>query len=211
MAGATEVAPRQRARTRVPCREHRRAASHSGDRTPVKHVKGDEPTELGVYRVLQVLPAAETPVLKAAFRALARRYHPDGEVPDMTRMAVLNTAYALVRTAEMRQAYDRRRSGPRPVGPGFAANRVNVGPGLEPAPHAPFARAAERTGREAGPESPVMDFGRYLGWSLAQVARQDPDYLRWLSRHSAGLRFRNEIRRLLPNDPDLTRRSNLVA
>ena len=129
----------------------------------------------------------------------------------MTRMAVLNTAYALVRTADMRRAYDRRRSGPRPVGPGFAANSVNVGPGLEPAPHAPFARAAERTGREAGQESPVLGFGRYLGWSLAQVARHDPDYLRWLSRHSAGLRFREEIQRLLPNEPDLMRRSNSVA
>ena len=177
----------------------------------MKHVTGAEPTELDVYAVLQIDPAAETLVLKAAFRALARRYHPDGEVPDMTRMAVLNTAYALVRTAEMRQAYDRRRSRPRPVGPGFAATSVSVGPGLEPAPHAPFARAAERTGREAGPESPVLDFGRYLGWSLAQIARHDPDYLRWLSRHSAGLRFREEIQRLLPNEPDLMRRSNSVA
>jgi hypothetical protein len=126
-------------------------------------------------------------------------------------MALVNRAYALVRTPELRLAYDRQRSGLRAVGPGFPTTSVDVGPGREEAPHAPFARAAQRSGRGAEPASPVLDFGRYLGWSLAQVARQDPDYLRWLFRHSAGLRFRDEIRRLLPNDPDLTRRSNSVA
>ena len=89
--------------------------------------------------------------------------------------------------------------------------RVNVGPGRDSAPHAPFARAAQRGGRGADAASPVLDFGRYLGWSLAEIARHDPDYLRWLSRHSAGIRFRDEIERLLPNEPDLTRRSNSVA
>jgi curved DNA-binding protein CbpA len=145
------------------------------------------------------------------FRALARRYHPDGEAPDMARMAVLNRAYALVRTPELRQAYDQRRSGLRSVGPGFSESRVNVGPGRESAPLAPFARAAHRGGRGHQPASPVLAFGRYLGWSLAEIARHDSDYLRWLSRHSAGLRFRDEIQRLLPNEPDLTRRSNSVA
>jgi len=50
-----------------------------------------------------------------------------------------------------------------------------------------------------------------VGWSLAALARHDPDYLRWLSRHSSGLRFRDEIQRLLPAEPDLTRRANSVA
>jgi hypothetical protein len=126
-------------------------------------------------------------------------------------MALVNRAFALVRTPELRQAYDRARSGLRAVGPGFTKPSVDVVPGRDEARHAPFARAAQRSGRGAESASPVLDFGRYLGWSLVQVARQDPDYLRWLSRHSAGLRFRDEIRRLLPNDPDLTRRSNSVA
>jgi len=122
-------------------------------------------------------------------------------------MAALNRAYALLRTPELRVAYDRGRSGLRPVGPGSTAPEA---PPQRATSHAPFARAAERAGRGGGsePTSPVLDFGRYVGWSLSDLARHDPDYLRWLSRHSAGLRFRDEIQRLLPNDPDLNRRAS---
>ena len=43
----------------------------------------------------------------------------------------------------------------------------------------------------------MIDFGRYAGWKLADVMRLDPDYLRWLSRHSSGVRFRHAILELL--------------
>ena len=62
----------------------------------------------------------------------------------------------------------------------------------------PLTRARE-TGQQD--ESPRLDFGRYTGWSLHDLARHDPDYLRWLSRHSSGVRFRAEILRLLPEGP----------
>jgi hypothetical protein len=39
----------------------------------------------------------------------------------------------------------------------------------------------------------VLAFGRYAGWSLPDLARRDPDYLLWLSRHSSGIRYRTEI------------------
>jgi hypothetical protein len=39
----------------------------------------------------------------------------------------------------------------------------------------------------------VLTFGRYLGWSLRDLARRDPEYLLWLSRHSSGIRYRTEI------------------
>jgi hypothetical protein len=42
-----------------------------------------------------------------------------------------------------------------------------------------------------------LDFGRYTGWSIRALARKDPDYLRWLARHSSGIRFRTEIARIL--------------
>jgi hypothetical protein len=42
-----------------------------------------------------------------------------------------------------------------------------------------------------------LDFGRYAGWTLGDIAREDADYLRWLSRHSAGIRYRSAILRLL--------------
>lgn len=151
------------------------------------------------YRVLQVDREADIDVLRAAYRALARRYHPDGTAPDHARMTAVNAAYAQVRTPELRAAYDRRHLRLQAVGPAGAP------PGFEGA----IARAAERNGRD-GPSS-VLSFGRYAGWSIAQLARHDPGYLRWLSRHSAGLRFRTEIQQHLGHEPDLQRRANATA
>jgi hypothetical protein len=42
-----------------------------------------------------------------------------------------------------------------------------------------------------------LEFGRYAGWALRDLARQDPGYLRWLSRHASGLRYRTEIYQIL--------------
>ena len=42
------------------------------------------------YKVLQVDPGADQLVIQAAYRALARRYHPDGDAPDAIRMAEIN-------------------------------------------------------------------------------------------------------------------------
>jgi hypothetical protein len=66
-------------------------------------------------------------------------------------------------------------------------------------------------GSPSQPGAAALDFGRYAGWRLADVARRDPDYLRWLSRHSSGIRYRQAIAALLPNEPDLVRRSHLVS
>ena len=43
----------------------------------------------------------------------------------------------------------------------------------------------------------VMDYGRYEGWSLADIVRYDDDYLEWLSRTQAGRPLRKEIGELL--------------
>ena len=57
--------------------------------------------------------------------------------------------------------------------------------------------------RRPGPRSiardghTVMDFGRYEGWSLANIARVDEDYLRWLSRMPVGRPLQREISQLL--------------
>ena len=47
----------------------------------------------------------------------------------------------------------------------------------------------------------VLDFGRYAGWSLAQVARVDPGFLEWLSRAPVGRTYRAEIASLLAAIP----------
>ena len=150
------------------------------------------------YLVLQVHHEAEQFVLDAAFRALARRYHPDGLTPEPRRMAAINQAYAQVRTPALRAAYDRQRTAPmRPVGPGHA------GGGAAPPPPGGgvFARGAARRGAQVPPASSMLDFGRYSGWTIEQVAQRDQDYLRWLARHSSGLRFRGEIARTLVDLP----------
>jgi hypothetical protein len=63
-----------------------------------------------LYEVLQVSPNAEAEVLEAAYRRLARKYHPDaGAEPSVERMAELNAAYETLRDSGKRAAYDRRR------------------------------------------------------------------------------------------------------
>jgi hypothetical protein len=59
-----------------------------------------------------------------------------------------------------------------------------VGPGREPALTGSF-------------DPTRLDFGRYAGSTLEELARVDPDYLRWLERHPSGVRYRAEIHRVL--------------
>jgi curved DNA-binding protein CbpA len=172
-------------------------------------------TKLDAYAVLEVDPAAHQIVIRAAYHALARQYHPDGPQPDSDRMAELNHAYDQVRDEERRRAYDERRTalgveagGPMAsVGPGYETSAAPPAPptnGNRAANAGPFARRAEaQAAAENSPDpSGRIDFGRYTGWSLRDLARQDPDYLRWLSRHSSGVRFRAEILRLMPDAAD---------
>jgi curved DNA-binding protein CbpA len=148
------------------------------------------------YRVLQVDASAEPVVIQAAYRALARRFHPDGDRPDSDRMAELNRAYALLRDPESRRRYDLKRSmlHAQPIPVAGSGGRVDAW-----------------TPRRTPTEPAISDFGRYAGWNIGELARHDPDYLRWLSRHSSGIRFREAIARALPFEPDLMRRANSVA
>lgn len=151
--------------------------------------------ERDAYTVLQVDPRAEADVVRAAYRALARRYHPDGAAPDAQRMSEINQAFDQVRTPERRQQYDaaRRRV---PVGPGRPRASTTA---TTTATYDPWAAGpSEAAGPRPDPE--VIDFGRYAGWRIADLARHDPDYLRWLSRHSTGIRFVDAIRRHLPGE-----------
>ena len=43
----------------------------------------------------------------------------------------------------------------------------------------------------------VMDFGRYEGWSLGDIAKLDENYLLWLSRMTIGRPLRKEISEVL--------------
>jgi curved DNA-binding protein CbpA len=140
------------------------------------------PAAFDPYAVLQILPTAEAEVVHAAFRALALKYHPDF---DSTRrgaekMAELNRAYAILRDPQARATHDRARRA--------AATGMSLASMIRPAMAAPPAKPSAGS---------VLDFGRYAGWSLRDLARRDPDYLLWLSRHSSGIRYRTEIYAIL--------------
>lgn len=140
------------------------------------------------YRVLQVVPGADQEVVHAAYRALALKYHPDRDTSGAAarRMAELNEAYRLVRDPVVRGEWDASNGVASPAKPSKATGRgAAAAPGAVPPP--PRASAAGTR----------LEFGRYAGWTLRDLARRDPDYLRWLSRHASGLRYRTEIYQIL--------------
>jgi curved DNA-binding protein CbpA len=156
-------------------------------------------TGTDLYKVLNVDPGADAEVVRAAYRALARRDHPDlsADPAASSKMVELNAAFEVLGDAEHRAVYDQSRMAlavttdtppGRPVAPpaegqaaGPTANRQPLG-----------ARAAAQ-----GQSSTVLQFGRYAGWSLADLARHDPDYLEWLARTMIGHAYQEEIDKLL--------------
>lgn len=204
--------------------------------------------DFDAYKILQVDSEAEDEVIQAAYRRLARKYHPDlatGPEP-AGRMAAINAAWALLGTPAARAAYDRSRG--TTSGPGTAGTR----PPHRPAAHGHEAGApsATGTGRESGgvpppggrpvspprppesvsrdwtsgrstvgggfdqsmrspeglgaagpppgrPSGSVLNFGRYSGWSLGEIARRDLEYIEWLDRMPIGRTYRDEIDAIL--------------
>ena len=63
------------------------------------------------YRTLQVEPSAGLEAIKAAYRRLARLYHPDlNPRPEAAeRMRAINAAYRLLSDPRQRAAYDAQR------------------------------------------------------------------------------------------------------
>ena len=47
------------------------------------------------------------------------------------------------------------------------------------------------------PSGSILNFGRYAGWSLGEIARRDLEYLEWLDRTPIGRPYRDEIDTLL--------------
>jgi curved DNA-binding protein CbpA len=143
------------------------------------------------YKVLQVDPGAHPDVVRAAYRVLARIHHPDVEGGSSEKMIALNNAWAVISDEKMRAAYDRSRAALAPrTGPGSAST---PGPTVRTqtvgAPGSPTSAPTIR--------SSILDFGRYQGWSLEQVARRDPDFLEWLARMPIGRPYRHEIETVL--------------
>lgn len=76
----------------------------------------DPPDDLDYYAILCVAPDASPAEIKSAYRALARRYHPDLYAlnPDVAweaeiLMSEINRAYAVLSNSQQRQRYDAQR------------------------------------------------------------------------------------------------------
>jgi curved DNA-binding protein CbpA len=146
-----------------------------------------------LYEVLQVRRGAEPEVIRAAYRALARKHHPDfGGSPE--RMASINEAWAVLGNQAQRAAYDAREH----VGGQGTTYASPMPPAASGASETPPAAAG--SGGLAGrrPQDPrdagsVLDFGRYAGWTVGRLVAHDPDYLVWLARTPIGRRLTAEI------------------
>jgi curved DNA-binding protein CbpA len=164
-------------------------------------------TALDPYRILGVDSGASQAVIREAYRALARRYHPDlapGRAAQ-ARMVQINAAWELIGDAQRRAEWDRAN------GLTEAAERVRCA--AEQAAPPPSVGTYEPGGRTwhegtppgtgaAGPppgrpSGSVLDFGRHIGWSLGEVARVDPGYLLWLESKPEGRPYAGEIDALL--------------
>lgn len=129
-----------------------------------------------LYTVLGVDRSADLQAIRAAYRALARRCHPDSG-GDQQAMTLLNKAWHVLGDPARRAAYD-------------ASIRIPSLGSIPPGPTTPRP-VAHRQG------ATVLDFGRYEGWALTQIAAADDDYLVWLSRTPMGRPLRDEIQAVL--------------
>jgi curved DNA-binding protein CbpA len=69
------------------------------------------PADVDLYRVLQVDPSADPEVIEAAYKRLARRYHPDhnrGDSSAEAHMKRINEAYRVLGKPALRADYDAR-------------------------------------------------------------------------------------------------------
>lgn len=143
------------------------------------------------YKILQIDPGADPEVITAAFRALAKRMHPDraATTRDDDGMAELNRAYGVLRDPAQRRIYDAERA----LGATAPGHRV----GAAKAGGVPSQTDAVRDEADGSATPTRLDFGKHAGSTLHEIARKDREYLEWLSHHSSGIRFRKEIAEIL--------------
>lgn len=139
------------------------------------------------YRVLQVDPGADIDVIQAAYRVLARKFHPD-HAGDDAMMKQLNAAWEVLGNKKRRAEFDRKRTGGDV--PAQAPIVTGQPGGGQPSPD----HAGPPRGRPFGT---VLTYGRYEGWSLGQIALVDAEFLEWLRSVPGGRYLKPEIDALL--------------
>jgi curved DNA-binding protein CbpA len=142
------------------------------------------------YATLGVAFEADRTAIQAAYRRLARLHHPDFG-GDPTVMSALNEAWSVLGNPQQRSTYDAARRLRRAAVAETSGGRPEAT--APPAATGPITAAGER--RAGSPPDPAstVTFGRYTGWTIAQLAVHDPDYLEWLARAPIGRTYRQEI------------------
>ncbi len=132
------------------------------------------------YRILQVDSEADYDVIRAAHRVLAAKHHPD-KGGSLAAMSAINHAWTILSDRTDRAEYDRQR-------------RLRTGADRWDA----YGKAARTAAAPVAPKvnaqpGTILEFGRYIGWTIPEVAAQDPDFLEWFVRTPNGRRHEREI------------------
>ena len=135
------------------------------------------------------------PAARQAFdrdRAAGPRRLTAGRRPDGGRRGVRGRAVHLATGSTSKPAAAGRPPPPEVVSPDWTSGRSSQGGGYDES-----MRAAEGHGAAGPPpgrpSGTVLNFGRYAGWSLGEVARHDLEYIEWLDRAPIGRNYRQEI------------------
>jgi curved DNA-binding protein CbpA len=100
---------------------------------------------------------------------------------------------------------------PEETSPYWGSGRNPVGTRYDPRTMARRQETGSAGPPPGQPSGSVINFGRYAGWSLGEIARRDLDFLEWLDRMTIGRPYQQEIdlilrragrRRTAPAQPD---------
>lgn len=100
---------------------------------------------------------------------------------------------------------------PEETSPHWGTGRNPVGTAYDPRTMGRRQETGSAGPPPGQPSGSVLGFGRYAGWSLGEIARQDLDFLEWLDRMTIGRPYQQEIdlilrragrRRTAPVEPD---------
>ncbi len=164
------------------------------------------------YQVLMLDQDVDDEVLTEVYRRLVQRVRL-AEVDEGRRARLLRSverAYSVLHDPIRRSLYDleleeRASDGAAdevrgrvavPVADPTASS-VATPPARASLPVARPVVSAARPSTTSTPGARVLDFGRYAGWTLRQIALRDRDYLEWLRRTPLGRQYQAEIAALL--------------
>lgn len=82
---------------------------------------------------------------------------------------------------------------PETVSSDWTSGRSSEGSGYDPSQMGSPDGLGAAGPPPGDPSGAVLNFGRFAGWSLGEIARRDLDYIEWLDRMPIGRSFRDEL------------------